>query len=203
MKSFTQTKRIVFLPTMFALLMLFSCGTGDNIVKPEATTTPGAYTSVDEVMSIIKAQGSDIASEVQPSGILLAPKSGNIKETKKIGQKKGGNISLSVSGVKDKVRFEVKKKSLKEDIIISMELFWDDGGLGTLYFEFQPSGIQFDPYAQLTIPFELLMMDDVDTFVVTCETGGEVEGISYDVNYKKECLIAYVPHFSWYYLNRR
>ena len=201
--QFFQIKHLALVSSIFVLLMFFGCGMDENIIGPEATTTPGAYTSVEEVMSIIKAHEGNIAGETQSSGILLAPKSEGKKE-KKIKNRNGGTIWLKVSGVDDAVRFKVAKKSLKMDTNISMELFREVKGndLKSLNFEFGPSGTQFDPVAKLGIPFELLIIDDVDTFVVTVESSGEVEGVSYDIDYNKEMLIAYIPHFSNYYFAR-
>jgi len=108
----------------------------------------------------------------------------------------------------------VKKNALAHDTEITMKLSLkfvrdddddddDDDDRFALNFEFGPLGTQFDPCAELHIPFELLMDDDVEDFVVTCESNGEVEGISYDIDFRKKMLIAYVPHFSIYYFTRR
>jgi len=103
-RRFTQIRQLVFLPAIFALLILSGCGVDDNIVGPEATThdaytTPGAYTSVEEVMSIIKTYGDNTPGEAQSSGILMAPGRDKEKEEKeKIKKKYGGEIKLKIRG---------------------------------------------------------------------------------------------------------
>jgi len=201
MKSFLISATLLII-----LITAWGCGTGENIVAPETTITPGAYTSVEDVMDIIKGHTHSVSGKTGTSDFLMAPKSGKYKKTQKIKKNEGGDIKLKVSGIKDKVIFKVNKKSLAKDTTITMELYLEvdkKRELGTLYFEFGPSGTQFNPHAQLTIPFELFLTDDVDTLVVTDENGDQVDGCSYDVDYKKGEVITYIPHFSKYHYCRR
>jgi len=192
--------------------MFFGCGTDENIFRPESTTTPGAYTSIEEVMAVVKAHGSAIASEALPSDILMGPVISVDKEKSKNFSKSGGKMRLRVGRVDNaRIIFEVPKKALNQTTLITMRLFLevvknDDGTPGetrTLYFEFGPSGTQFDPCALLKIPFDILLAYDVDTCVATVESEGVIEGVSYDVDEVNEYLIAYIPHFSIYYYRRR
>ncbi|MBC8232714.1 hypothetical protein H8E77_24460 [bacterium] len=194
---------------LLAIIMVtagIGCGTdGNNIVAPEDTITPGAYTSIEEVMGIIKAHGDTILSETQASGSLMAPSSGNWEKTKEIDDD-GGRIKIPVPGVQDPVKFIVPEDSLDDDeITITMRLSLEvaNNELVTLHFEFGPSDTQFNPCAKLKIPFELLLTDQVDTFMMTDENGEEIEGVSYDIDDNNEQVITYIPHFSSYYYSRR
>jgi len=199
------TTIIIALFTISMAIAGIGCGTdGDNIVTPEDTITPGAYTSIEKVMGIIKVRGDTILSETQLSGILMAPSSGNWEKTKEIDDD-GGRIKVYVPGAQSPVVFIVREESLDDEITITMKLFLevDNNELVTLFFEFGPSDIQFNPYAKLKIPFELLLTDEVDTFVTTDENVNEIEGVSYDIDYDARKLITYIPHFSSYYYSRR
>jgi hypothetical protein len=67
-----------------------------------------------------------------------------------------------------------------------------------------PSGTKFNPCAQHYIPFEVLLTSGADSFGISVETGGVIEtGIGYNIDFDNEMLIAYVPHFSKYYYERR
>jgi hypothetical protein len=199
-----------FISAIFLLFILIGCGIDENIIKSEVKTLPGTYTSKEEVIAIIQAYGKTISHETQPLSILMAPSSGEWEVTEVVKVKKESQvIVLEVPGVRE-VEFEVRQGSLKKKTEISMKLFLEivqntEGidELGTLYFQFSPSGTQFDPSALLEIPFELLLTDEVDTFVITDENGNEIDGVSYDIDYKNEKLVTYIPHFSYYYYERR
>jgi hypothetical protein len=199
-----------FISAIFLLLILVGCGIDENIIKSEVKTLPGTYTSKEEVMAIIQSYGKAISPETQPSSILMAPSSGEWEVTEVVKVKKEAQvIALEVPGVRE-VEFEVRQGSLKKKTKISIKLVLKvvqnaEGidELGTLYFQFSPSGTQFDPSALLKIPFELLLTDEVDTFVITDENGDKIDGVSYDIDYENEKLITYIPHFSYYYYERR
>jgi len=190
--------------------MFFGCAADENIIKSETTATPGAYTSVEEVMSLIKARGDVISHERQLSDLLMAPSSGEWKTSKTVNVKdKWDAIVLDVPKVRN-VRFKLKKGALKETTTISIKLSLEviknssgDKELGAMNFEFGPSGTQFEPHAELKIPFQMLLTDDIDTFFITNENGDELDDISYDIDEATEYLIAYIPHFSLYYFRRR
>jgi len=80
----------------------------------------------------------------------MAPSSGNWEKTRKIDDD-GGQMKLYVPGVQDPVVFIVPEDSLDDDeITITMKLFLevDNNELVTLFFEFGPAGIHFNPYAK-------------------------------------------------------
>lgn len=208
-QQFTQSRSLAFLSAIFVLLMFFGCGTDENIFKPEVKATPGAYNSVEEVMATIKARGDVISPEIQPSDILMAPSSGEWETSKKVNvQNEWDAVVLEVPNVRN-VRFKVKKKALPKPTTISIKLsltvIQNDAGtdeLGAMQFELGPSGTQFNPPAELKIPFQMLLTDALDTFLITDENGDEVDGCSYDIDEENEYLITYIPHFSKYYYNR-
>jgi len=187
--------------------MLFGCGVDENnLVTSEDTTTPGSYTSAEEVMAIIKNYGDTIPRQTLPSDVLMAPGSGEWQVEKLFTKQETDNMTIDVTGVEKPVKLRVPKRSLMvQELLISMRLFLEvvQDELGTLYVEFGPSGMQFDPHVVLKIPFELLLTDQVDTFVATDEYGNEIDGVSYEINYDNELRVVYIPHFSEYYFNRR
>ena len=197
-RRFFQIKYLAFISAIFVLLIFWGCGTDENIVTLEFITTPGAYSSVEAATSIIKAHGYTTSNEAHPSGILMALNSGEWETSEIVNVKeREETIILDVPGVRQ-VKFKVKRNSLEKVTKISMKLALEvipnaDGidELGTLYFELGPSGTQFNPYAELMIPFELLLTDEVDTFVITDEKGNEIEGVSYDIDYDDRKLITY------------
>ncbi|MBC8235767.1 hypothetical protein H8E77_39975 [bacterium] len=205
-----QIKYLAFVAVISVLPVYWGCGTGENIVTPEFITTPGAYSSLEAATSIIQAHAYTNSDEAQPSGIPIALKSGEWETSEIVNVKeREETIILDVPGVRQ-VKFKVKENALEKVTEISIKLVLEvisnaDGidELVTLYFEFGPSGTQFDPYAELMIPFELLLTDEVDTFVITDEKGNEIEGVSYDIDYDQRKLITYIPHFSSYYYSRR
>jgi hypothetical protein len=76
--------------------------------------------------------------------------------------------------------------------------------LVTLYFEFSPSGLQFDPSAILQIQFELLLTEDkLASLVITDENGNDIDGTSYDIDDEQKRFLVYLPHFSYYCFRRR
>ena len=204
MFQLTQIKPLAFLPALFVLLMFLGCGTNDNIVTPEARTTPGEYTSAEEVISIIKKNADNTP---QPS-ILLAPGTGDWSNSALIDDANGGEITLDVTGVRGGVVFKVLPGALVADTTISMHMFLEVVNvgsvdkLGTLCIEFGPSGTQFNPHAHIIIPFELLLNEDVNTLDIIVDSGGIIEDISYDIDWENELIIAYAPHFSEYYFPR-
>ena len=205
-KPFDAIKNLTLIPILLVLLMFVSCGVDEQIVKPEATTTPGAYTSMEEVMATIKARGDVISHERQPSDVLMAPMLKEKEDSKEIG-KRGGKIRINIGRLDAHIKFIVPKGALDEKVLITMRVFLEivesgNGDLNTLFFDFGPSGTQFDPCAQLLIPFELLSAYSVDEFTLTVESEGTIEGVSYDIDEVNEIVIAYVPHFSHYYFSR-
>lgn len=165
----------------------------------------------------------------------MAPPEGCKKlgeKSKNIDPDKGGEIELKIKHLEEEVRFLVPPHALDSKTKIQMSVFVaeeiekilkdnkddkDDGDendgleleiITQMYFEFQPSGTTFTPCAQLVIPFELLLSEDVDTFTIVVteddeEDRTEAEDVSYDIDEANEQLIAYVPHFSQYYFMRR
>lgn len=206
-QQFAQIKSLAFLLAIFVLLLFLGCGTSDNIMTPEARTTPGTYTSMDEVMSLVKSHSDTIPVEVQASDVPMAPMLKDKEESKEIGPG-GGKIRINISRLDARIKFIVPSGALEQTTLISMRVFLEmveagNGDLNTLFFEFGPSGTQFDPCAQLIIPFELLLAYSVDEFTLTVESEGTIEGVTYDVDEVNGIVIAYVPHFSVYYLGRR
>jgi len=210
-QRFTQSKDFVLFPAIFTLLILFGCGTDENIVTPDVTTTPGAYTSAEDVIALIKAHEDFMPLETQPSEILMAPESGEWEVGQMFNVRRQSQVTiLDVPGVPKHVRFKVMKGALEKRTFITMKLrvtmtqnAAGEPDVSSLHFEFGPSGTQFSPSAILRIPFGLIMMRSVDIIAVTDENGDEVDGCSYDIDYKDEYVITYIPHFSRYHYDRR
>ena len=207
-----KTITLINILAIFICLGIFGCGVDSNKPHtPAVTEIHGAYTSAEDVINIIKKYGDIIPSETRPSDLLMAPSSGEWEISQLINVKKEGQVMiLDVPGVEKQVRLRVKEDALNKPTEISMRLYLEviphDPGkdeIGTLYFEFGPSGTQFAIPAVLRIPFGLLLTDGVDTFMITDENGDEIAGVSYDIDYEEHFLITYIPHFSSYYFSRR
>ena len=109
----------------------------------------------------------------------MAPSSGEWQVEKLFTKEQSDRMTIDVPGVVDPVKLRVPKRSLMvNEILISMRLFLEvvqnNNGtdeIGTLYFEFGPSGTQFDPHVILKIPFELLLTEQMlEPFLsLTCQ----------------------------------
>jgi hypothetical protein len=173
----------------------------------------GNYSSAQEVMSALRDEGYI----PQHTDAMMAPKKNTQEEASEepntgiyyegewITRKKGGSISLDVSGVSRSVVFEVPKGALDLDeryITMALTYVKNPFGDNIILFSFGPSGTEFYPYSCLIIPFEL-MTNGVDGFAITDEHGNDVEGVSFCIDYKYQVIVAYIPHFSMYYFPRR
>jgi hypothetical protein len=162
-----------------------------------APTQPDINHSVDEWTNISAANNQDVDAEDQKT---------HCEAVKKIKYENGGKLKI------DKVfSLQVTTKSMNTGT--DTEIFGEADLLpdGTMRFHFEPSGLHFDPPAQLTLKWQKMDVRENDTLkLYYIMPNGQKELISnmndnsglfhWDKHGKN--VIFEIPHFSLYSLSR-
>ena len=198
-KRFFQIKPLAFISILFAL-MFFGCSADENIMTPEARTTPGEYTSVDEVMSIIKMRG--ISNDAQTSSIQMAPPQPSLyfhaESFMDAGRLGGAGVARGT-----KVYFPVG--SLSQETLVWMDVRTDESR-SYLDFDFGPHGLTFPVPVEVKLSWSTMKdvtAKDLILYYYDETIGDWVEESRAIWNDKGKHATLYLNHFSQYYYSRQ
>lgn len=204
-------RKASFIALILALAMVVGCGIDNSPTQSEnIAQQPEQYGSFQEAMAAINS----VVGDRTPDPVFAAPSSGVWSITEEVENDRDNEIELNIPGVAEEIDFEVFEDSMSmngvpvDEVDISMTVTIEvvegpDGDkVNAINFEFGPSGLQFDPMAEIEISFELLTGLDIQELVMESESAGDLEDVSFEVDWDKDELEIYVPHFSQYYYRR-